>query len=141
MGLNYVGLRVTDLERSLRFYTRGLGLVEQRRGTMSHGGTWVSLEDPTTGVQLELNYYPPGHRFATPYAAGEGLDHLGFEVTDARGKIAFLRALGAQVAVEPWLEEGRYWIGFVEDPDGNWIEIQSEAPGGTPDASAPSAPS
>ena len=33
--------------------------------------------------------------------------------------------MGATVAVEPWLEEGRYWIGFVEDPDGLWVEMQS----------------
>ena len=139
MGLVYVGLRVTDLDRSIRFYTRGFGLAETRRGTMSHGGTWVGLEDPTTGAQLELNYYPPGHRYGTPYAPGEGLDHLGFEVEDARAKIAYLKAMGAKVPLEPWLEGGRFWIGFVEDPDGNWIEVQSEVPGGP--STGPSGPS
>ena len=43
MGLTYVGVRVTDLGRSVRFYSRGSGLEERKRGTMSHGGTWVSL--------------------------------------------------------------------------------------------------
>ncbi|MGP8078552.1 MAG: VOC family protein [Thermoplasmata archaeon] len=141
MGLVYVGLRVTDLDRSRRFYTEGLGLVAGAPGRMSHGGTYVSLKDPGTGAQLELNYYPPGNRFATPFAAGEGLDHLGFDVTDARATIARLRAMGAKVAVEPWLEQGRYWIGFVEDPNGLWIEVQSPVPGGTGDPTGPSAPS
>jgi lactoylglutathione lyase len=141
MGLVYVGLRVTDLERSLRFYTEGLGLVASSPGHMSHGGTFVGLTDPATGAQLELNYYPAGHRFASPYTVGEGLDHLGFEVPDARATIERLRSMGAKVAVEPWLERERYWIGFVEDPDGLWVEVQSEVPKGAAGASAPSAPS
>ncbi|HTP54221.1 MAG TPA: VOC family protein [Thermoplasmata archaeon] len=141
MGLVYVGLRVTDLARSLRFYTEGLGLVAEPPGTMSHGGTLVGLKDPGTGAQLELNYYPPGHPHATPYVPGEGLDHLGFEVADARATVERLRALGARVAVEPWLERERFWIGYVEDPDGNWIEIQSVVAGTESGPSGPSGPS
>jgi lactoylglutathione lyase len=141
MGLTYTGIRVTDLDRSLRFYIHGLGLVERKRGTMSHGGRWVSLKDPESGTQLELNYYPPGSPYRTPYTAGEGLDHLGFDVDDARASIERLRAMGAKVAIEPWLEEGRYWIGFVEDPDGLWVEIQSPVPDGSSPPSGPSGPS
>ena len=125
MSLTYTGIRVTDLGRSIRFYVDGLGLVERRRGTMSHGGQWVALQDPESGVELELNHYAPGSRFAQPYLPGEGLDHLRFDVADARQMIDRLRAMGAKVALEPWMEEGKYWIGFVEDPDGLWIEIQS----------------
>ena len=138
MSLTYTGLRVTDLSRSLRFYCEGLGLVEKGRGTMSHGGTFVGLQDPESHAQLELNFYPASSPFAVPYSAGEGLDHLGFDVGDARGTIEKLRAMGATVAIEPWLEAGRYWIGFVEDPDGNWVEIQSPV---APAVSGPSAPS
>jgi lactoylglutathione lyase len=137
MGLVYVGIRVTDLERSIRFYTRGLGLVETKRGRMSHGGLFVELVDPETKAQLELNWYPPGSAYDAPFVPGEGLDHMGFEVGDARATIARLAAMGARVAVEPWLEEGRYWIGFVEGPDGEWVEVQSLVP----KASGPSGPS
>ena len=139
MGITYLGIRVTDLARSLRFYTEGLGLRERGRGSMSHGGQFVGLEDPTSHFELELNVYPAGSPYAVPYAVGEGLDHLGVEVTDARATIERLRAMGARVAVEPWLEGGRYWIGFVEDPDGIWIEVQSAADPAP--ASAPSGPS
>jgi lactoylglutathione lyase len=128
VGLVYVGIRVTDLERSIRFFTEGLGLVEGKRGQMSHGGTFVELLDPETKAQLELNWYPPGSPYDTPFSPGEGLDHLGFEVADARATIARLVAMGAHVAVEPWVEQGRYWIGFVEAPDGHWIEVQSLIP-------------
>lgn len=125
MPLGYVGLRVSDLDRSIRFYTEGLGLRERGRGTMSHGGVFVGLEDPVTHQQLELNWYPADSPYATPYAAGEGLDHLGFEVGDADATIARLVTLGAAVAVPAWLEQGRYRIGFVSDPDGLWVEVQS----------------
>jgi lactoylglutathione lyase len=128
MSFTYAGIRVTDLDRSLRFYCEGLGLRERGRGTMSHGGTFVGLEDPESHFQLELNFYPPGSPFASPYAVGEGLDHFGLDVPDARALIERLRAMGAPVALEPWIEAGRYWIGFVEDPDGIWIEIQSPLP-------------
>ena len=91
---------------------------------MSHGGQWVSLKEPECQVELELNVYPPGSRFATPYRPGEVLDRLGFAVTDARGTIERLRGTGTPVAVDPWPEAGRHWFGFVEGPEGLWIEIQ-----------------
>ncbi|HTW77169.1 MAG TPA: VOC family protein [Thermoplasmata archaeon] len=137
MSIRYVGIRVTDLERSLKFYCEGLGLRESGRGTMSHGGMFVGLEDPDSHFELELNVYPAGSPYATPYSVGEGLDHLGVVVPDARAAIDRLRAQGVRVVVEPWLENGRYWIGFVEDPDGIWVEIQ-DPPGAVAAVSAPS---
>jgi lactoylglutathione lyase len=128
MTLSYVGLRVTDLERSIRFYTEGLGLVEKGRGSMSHGGTFVGLVDPETKVELELNWYPSGSLYAGPYVAGEGLDHLGCEAPDVRAMIDRLVRAGGAVRVEPWVERGRYLIGFVADPDGNWVEVQGPVP-------------
>ncbi len=125
MSLTYFGIRVTDLDRSVRFYTGALGLRERKRGRMSHGGLWVSLEDPETHQLLELNWYPPDSPYATPYSVGEGLDHLAFDVKDARTTIQELLVAGAERAIEPWLEESRYWIGYVKDPDGLWLEIES----------------
>jgi catechol 2,3-dioxygenase-like lactoylglutathione lyase family enzyme len=122
--LLYVGIRVTNMERSLKFYTKGFGLIEVESGTMNHGGAYTLLEDPETKQRLELNYYPPGTRFYTPFSAGEGLDHVGFEVNDAKSAYKTLLTLGAKPAVEPWTEGGTL-IGFLTDPDGNWIELQS----------------
>lgn len=124
MTLSYVGIRVTELERSVRFYTDGLGLREQKRGKMSHGGIFVSLTDPVTHYELELNWYPPNSPYNVPFTPGEGLDHIGCDVEDVRGTIRQLLAVGGKLAVEPWVEQEHYLIGFVTDPDGNWIEIQ-----------------
>jgi lactoylglutathione lyase len=125
MALVYSGIRVMDPDRSVRFYTEGLGLKEMSRGHMSHGGLFIELQDPNTMQQLELNWYPPGSPYNTPYSVGEGLDHLGFEVDDAPATYQRLLLLGATPAIAPWLEQDRYWIGYVRDPDGLWVEIQS----------------
>lgn len=135
MTLRYVGIRVTDLDRSVAFYVQGLGLVERGRGSMSHGGQFVGLEDPTSQQALELNWYPPGHAYATPFVVGEGLDHIGVEVDDPRAVIDRLVGLGGEIAIAPWVEHGRlgpYLIGFVTDPDGHWIEVQGSVPAAPP---------
>lgn len=123
MGLRYFGIRVTQLDRSLKFYTKQLGLKEKRRGTMSHGGTWVLLEDPRTHQRLELNWYPPGSPFATPYEPGEGLDHICFTSTNPSAMVKKLIAGGTKPALMPEDKNGVNRIYYLKDPDGNWIEI------------------
>jgi catechol 2,3-dioxygenase-like lactoylglutathione lyase family enzyme len=81
------------------------------------------LEDPSTKQRLELNYYPPGNRYATAYTVGEGLDHLGFKVEDARAWFKKLLAAGATPAVEPYEEGPGEVVSYLRDPDGNWIEV------------------
>jgi catechol 2,3-dioxygenase-like lactoylglutathione lyase family enzyme len=92
---------------------------------MGHGGQFVALLDPETHTELELNWYPPGSPYNTPYSPGEGLDHIGVDVKDARATMARLVELGGTVTVPAWIEQGRYRIGFVSDPDGLWVEVQS----------------
>lgn len=122
MYLDYAGIRVQDLERSVTFYTQAADLEELRRGTMDHGGTWVLLGDRGSGQRLELNCYPPGSRYDTPYAPGEGLDHLGFRVADLANATAKFTAAGAKV-VEELREDGKVVLVYLTDPDGLWIEL------------------
>ena len=124
--LLYAGIRVTDLEKSRRFYTEALGLKEEKSGEQTHGGKWVFLEDPESHQRIELNWYPKGHLHDTPYVAGEGLDHIGFKVDNALSKYKELLAKGAESAAAPRVERGIEIIAYVKDPDGNWIEFFSE---------------
>ena len=123
MVLRYFGIRVTELERSLSFYTELLGLRKLREGIMAHGGKWVLLEDPRSHQRLELNYYPPDSAFATSYIAGEGLDHIGFKVKDPRSTYSRLISKGATPALSPKDEDGIKGLYYLKDPDGNWIEF------------------
>lgn len=117
----YTGIRVRDLERSLRFYTKALGMRVIAKGTMPHGGKYVHLRGPGSTQKLELNWYPRGSRFYRPYARGEEMDHLAFAVDDVGKAYRELLRGGATPAVRPSDSEGTEV--YVKDPDGIWIEI------------------
>jgi len=133
MYLSYVGIRVTDLDRSLKFYTGAFGLREIARGDIASvgGGTYVLLRDDISGQRLELNWYPATSPFSGPYVPGEGLDHVGFHVEDVADTVRRLKAFGGEeVPIEPRLSEplprsSPNWVkvAYVRDPDGNWIEL------------------
>lgn len=130
--LEYIGVRVRDLDRSRRFYCDGLGLVRGKSGRMSAGGLWEELRDPVTGHVLELNYYPD----QPPYREGDELDHLGFHVDELDATIARLERLGGTVRIPPFREGGER-LAFLADPDGIWVELWEEASAQDAPASRP----
>ncbi len=129
MRFENVGLRVTQLPRSLRFYTRALGLREVRRGDTRRwgGGIWVLLEDPRSRRKLELNWYPKGSMFWGSYRPGDAVDHLDFTVgAVSRQELerVYRRLLkhGAKpTGYDPSTTAG--WMASVTDPDGIWVTI------------------
>lgn len=134
MGLEYTGIRVRELARSVRFYTEGLGMKPGRSGRMRAGGVWQELHDPETSVRIELNYYPG----EPPYREGDELDHLGFRVPDLDDTLARLVSLGARVRIPPF-EEGETRRAFLADPDGVWIEVYESRAEELPPTSRPGA--
>ena len=117
----YAGIRVRNLRRSLDFYRKALGMKVVNRGTMAHGGKYVQLVGAGSRQKLELNWYPPGSRFHSPYRKGEEMDHLAFVVDDATQAYRELIRKGATPAVPPEKSEGTEV--YVKDPDGIWIEL------------------
>ena len=122
MYLDYSGIRVTQLAKAVKFYTRALGLVEHSRGRMRHGGVWVLLQHPTSQQRLELNWYPRGSRFFSPFVPGEGLDHLGVRVQDLKAAGRRLEKAGA-TKVDEITHRGQVQLAYYEGPDGVWIEL------------------
>ncbi len=125
--LSYFGIRVTNLDKSLQFYTELFGLTEVERGDNSSmgKGVYVLLRDPWSGQKLELNWYPPGSEFANPYEPGEGLDHLAFRVDDLPQFLDKLRRAwveGTGGVADHVLPSGSR-VAYVKDPDGNWLEL------------------
>ncbi|MCJ7770244.1 VOC family protein [Candidatus Bathyarchaeota archaeon] len=126
MKFIYTGIRVRDLDRSIQFYTKVMDMNEINRGKMQAGGIWVELRSEGSDQQLELNYYPPRHRFCDEYVEGSELDHLAFLCDDVRACYKKALAGGASSAIEPWDEDGST-LAFVKDLDGVWIELHSTA--------------
>jgi len=122
MHFVYFGIRVKNIKRSLRFYTKALGMKVIHRGTMRHGGIFVHLKKPGSSQRLELNYYPPTNRFYEKYRSGSEMDHLGFWVKDVDRTYAQLILKGARKAVAPF-SNGRERLAYLKDPDGIWIEF------------------
>ncbi|HEV8595422.1 MAG TPA: VOC family protein [Thermoplasmata archaeon] len=117
----YTGIRVRDLKKSVDFYRRAFGMKVVNEGTMGHGGKYVQLLGPGSRHKLELNWYPSGSRFYTPYRKGEEMDHFAFVVDDVRAAYRELLRKGARPAVPPEKSEGTEV--YVQDPDGIWIEL------------------
>ncbi len=122
VAFGYTGIRVKDLEASVKFYTKVLGMKEVDRFTQATTqGSVVLLAMEGSGHLLELNYYPPGNRFATEYHVGEGLDHLGFEVKDLDAVLQEARNAGYAPHLE--LSDPAHRWAYIQDPNGIWIEF------------------
>lgn len=118
----YVGIRVKDLEKSINFYTKLLGMKVKGRNKFERTkGEVVSLESEGVPFELELNYYEKDSPYYTEYATGEGLDHLAFGVEDLPRALDEARKSGYQVIAE-MKSNGSRWA-YVEDPNGIWIEL------------------
>jgi lactoylglutathione lyase len=118
----YTGIRVKNLEESVKFYTGLLGMKEAGRNKIeATGGTVVSLKSAEGGHELELNYYPKGNRYATRYTTGEGLDHLAFKVEDLDKALAAFAKAGHRTVLEIKGSSSRW--AYAKDPNGIWIEL------------------
>ena len=125
-ALDYVGIQVRDLGRSIAFYRDLLGMdLVARRNVEETGGEWAELRSPGSPVLLELNWYPDNSPyFRGPYRNGDELDHIAFRCDDVDRAYAELLAKGVRPGLPPFLEEGTK-LAYVVDPDGVWIELEA----------------
>lgn len=118
----YTGIRVKDLNASVRFYTQVLGMKQLGRNRIEEAkGVVVDLVSEDGGHPLELNYYEKGSAFDSKYEAGEGLDHLFFRVENLDEAIAEAKKAGHPVVQEMKTATSR-WV-YILDPNGIWIEL------------------
>jgi len=116
-------VRVTDLEASLDFYCKQLGLVEVRRKDVPQGRfTLVFLAAPgdeDSQVELTYNWDPQ------PYSGGRNFGHLAYAVKNIYDSCQRLMDAGVTINRPP--RDGH--MAFVRSPDGISIELlqQGEA--------------
>jgi catechol 2,3-dioxygenase-like lactoylglutathione lyase family enzyme len=120
-AIDHVGLKVKDMDRTLRFYCEALGLELLRRLDRS-GGVTVAVQ--RVGSQ-DLNIFSRAD-FASSHRDDDpaGLDHFCLEIehTTTEDLVASLRRSGIELAKGP--EKRRDGVShFVDDPDGCRVEL------------------
>ncbi|HET9148433.1 MAG TPA: lactoylglutathione lyase [Acetobacteraceae bacterium] len=120
-------LRVNNLEESVDFYTRKLGMRELRRNDVPEGKytlVFVGYGDEASSTVLELTYnYGTDH-----YDQGTAFGHLAVGVKDIKAVCESLRASGVKITREPGpVKFGKTMIAFIEDPNGYKIELIERA--------------
>lgn len=107
---------VLNLEKSLEFYKKALGLVETKRTDAKDGSfTLVFLGDGESSHKLELTWLRDWDR---PYNLGDNEFHLAFRVEDFDGAYKLHKEMGCIC-----YENKEMGIYFIADPDNYWIEI------------------
>lgn len=117
-------IRVKDLEKSLDFYTRLLGMKVLRRQDYPGGEftlAFVGYGDEADHTVLELTY---NWGQKEDYTHGTGFGHLAIGVPDIYGTCERLEKEGVKITRAPGpMKHGSTVIAFIEDPDGYKIEL------------------
>lgn len=121
-------LRVGNLERSIGFYTKVLGMRVLRQRDVPDGKYTLAFvgygeEAGNTVIELTYNYG------TDKYDLGSAFGHLAIEVPDIKKACEQVRGGGGKVTREPGpVKFGTTMIAFVEDPDGYKIEFIERKP-------------
>ena len=107
---------VSDLNASLTFYEKALGLTEHRRKNAEDGSfILVYLKNDESDFELELTWL---EEHPQKYDLGEEEFHLAFHVDDFEAAHALHGKMGCIC-----FENHSMGIYFIQDPDGYWLEI------------------
>lgn len=117
-------LRVLDLEKSLDFYGRLLGMKVLRQRPVPEGrytNAFVGYGDEASQTVIELTH---NWDQKEPYALGTGFGHLAISVPDIYAVCDRLAKEGVKIPRPPGpVKFGSTVIAFIEDPDGYKIEL------------------
>lgn len=127
---------VEDLDRSVNFYTEGLGLSLIRRFRTDSSATAQvlgyervdvkgALLDIGDGAILELLEYVEPHTFAHQIDERHviGSAHLGLLVDDVAAVVDRLVKHGGRKRNDPAETAPGKILAYAQDPDGNWLEL------------------
>ncbi len=116
-------IRVSDLEKSLTFYTNLLGMKLLRLHEYPEGKftlAFVGFGDEKDHAVIELTY----NWGVTSYDKGNAFGHIAIEVEDAYKTCELIKSKGGKVVREAGaMQHGTTVIAFIEDPDGYKIEL------------------
>ena len=128
MRLLHTMLRVGDLQRSIDFYTRVMGMTLLRtteRPEQKYTLAFLGYGSNPEHAELELTY----NHGVDHYELGTAYGHIAIEVADARAACERIREHGGKVTREAGpVAGGSTVIAFITDPDGYKIELIERRP-------------
>ena len=117
-------IRVFDLDKSIDFYTRLLGMTLLRRKDYESGRftlAFVGYGDEASNTLIELTH---NWDQKEPYTIGSGFGHFAIGARDIHGVCDRLAKAGVKIPRPPGpMKHGGSVIAFIEDPDGYKIEL------------------
>ncbi len=119
MQLLHTSITVKDMDESISFYTKKLGMtLASRREIKQNNAEIAFLEAEGTNHRIELTWW----KDKKDYAEGDQLDHIAFGVKDVQAAIETMRREAVEIAKEPY-SLGSSRIAFIKDPNGIWLEL------------------
>ena len=125
MQLLHTMLRVGDLQRSIDFYTKTIGMEllrtterPEQKYTLAFVGFGGGNRNGEAEIELTFNHG------VSEYDLGTAYGHIALGVDDVAETCERIRAAGGNVTREPGpVKGGTTAIAFVEDPDGYKVEL------------------
>ena len=123
MRLLHTMLRVGDMQRSVDFYTRVMGMKLLRttdRPEQKYSLAFVGYDSNPEQAEIELTY----NYGVDSYEMGDAYGHIALGVDDIYATCEQIRAQGGNITREPGpVKGGDTLIAFITDPDGYKIEL------------------
>ena len=119
MKWDHVGIKSSDIRKSLHFYCDILGFERQEEIEIL-GKTFYFVGNGSTSIEIEAGN--PGDTQAEPRLQ-TGLYHLAFVVDNVRGLVERLKAEAVPIVLEPFSTRPGRLVAFIEDPDGIFIQL------------------
>jgi lactoylglutathione lyase len=122
----HTSIRSSNMERSIEFYTKllGLKLISRREIKQNNAEIAFLQAQKSKGATLELTFYRNQKKFIQAKYEDRIFDHIGFEVANMKAIIEKLRKEKIIITDEPYmLGPSGPTIAFIEDPDGTLIEL------------------
>ena len=126
--LLHTRMRVSDMDRTIAFYTEVLGLEVLERKTSPRGSHLAFLRVPNSEELIELCSFPA----SGPVHVQEDLVHLAFQVENLDDTIASLHKKGIKVTDGPTTTSSGSRFIFIDAPDGYEVELIERPAGAVP---------
>lgn len=123
--LLHTRMRVSDMDETISFYTKVLGLEVLERKVSPRGSHLAFLKVPNSEELIELCSFPP----SGPVTVQEDLVHLAFQVENLDDTIASLNAMGIPITDGPTRTSSGSRFIFINAPDGYEVELIERPPG------------